>query len=167
MPPCLILHVSLLLLSILPVSSLCCPSSSINVCLSDQIQWADAPTPEIWIICKNDYFVSDWFLLTTFWRRGSFSRHDHGVHVLPSLPSSSPSAHFGTCRASRASRFVPLRCAVGRQRTISRPEAPVSYLLRVISNTGRGQTKMAADTHWYCLTDCRYLRHRQMHIASG
>ena len=40
---------------------------------------------------------------------GSFSRYDHGVHFLPSLPSSSPSGHFGTCRASRASRFVPLR----------------------------------------------------------
>ena len=162
MPSCLILHVSAPIVHLACAFSLFCPSSSINVCLSVQIQWAHPPTPEIWMICNIDYFVGACLVsFNDLLADGSFSRHDHGVHVLPSLLSTSPSAHFWDMSSVTRMPLCSFTLApLAAQRTISRHEAPVSCQLRVISNIGR-RHNMAANTHCCRMTDRRILRHRQ------
>ena len=149
--------------------SLCCPSSSINVCLSVQIQWAHPPTPEICIICNNDYFVGACLVyFNDLLADRSFSRHDHGVHVPPSLLSTSPSAHiWDMSSVTRLPLYSLMLSPLAARRTISRPDAPVSWQLLVISNIGRGHKQMAANTHCCRMTYRRFLRHRQCDIASG
>ena len=136
-------HVSLTCVHLAFAGCLSFTSSSINVYLPVQIQWAHPPTLEIWIICNNEYFVGSCSVsFIDLLDDGPISCHGHGVHVPPSLLSTSPSAHIWDMPSvTRLPLYSLMLSPLAAQTTISRPDAPVSWQLLIFSNTGRGRNK--------------------------